>query len=48
MIGSNCLIRLPVRLFRGEIEESCLLIYLPKERADTYRYQNPIGQVSFS
>jgi hypothetical protein len=35
----------------GEIEESCLLIchfYLPKERADTYRHKNPIGQVSFS
>jgi hypothetical protein len=37
--------------FCGEIEESCLLVchfYLPKERADTYGYKSPIGQVSFS
>jgi hypothetical protein len=37
--------------FCGEIEESCLLVchfYLAKERADTYRYKNPIGQVSIS
>jgi hypothetical protein len=35
----------------GETEESCLLVChfsLSKERADTYRHENPIGQVSSS
>jgi hypothetical protein len=46
-----CHYRSSCQTFGGEIEESCLLVchfYLPKERADTYRYKNPIGQVSFS